>query len=115
MILSIIVVNYNSGTALERTFHFLKRLVGHPQIELIVIDGGSNDESSNIINSYRNRIEKYINEPDGGIYDAMNKGIRISTGKWIWFVNAGDVPLIDSAVCMELINAAENNNCNYIF
>lgn len=115
MILSIIVVNYNSGTSLERTFQALKSLLLHPQVELIVIDGGSSDKSLSIINTYLDFISTYVSEPDKGIYDAMNKGIGFSVGKWIWFINAGDVPQIDAVACIELLSAAESKDCNYIY
>ena len=113
--LSIIVVNYNSGDSLERTFHALNKIVIQPQIELIVIDGGSSDISLNIINSNRNTIDKFICEPDKGIYDAMNKGIGFVTGTWVWFVNAGDIPLIDASTCIELLNTAHCKEYNYIY
>lgn len=115
MLLSIIVVNYNSGISLERTFRALKYLLLPPQVELIVIDGGSSDKSLSVIDTYRDFISKYVSEPDKGIYDAMNKGIGLSVGKWIWFINAGDVPLIDAVACIELLNAAETKDCNYIY
>ena len=62
----------------------------YPNIQYIVIDGGSTNRSLDIIKSYKNRIDYWISEKDNGIYDAMNKGIAIATSEWIIFMNAGD-------------------------
>ncbi len=115
MLLSIIIVNYNSGDSLERTFHALEKLIIQPQVELIVIDGGSNDIGLNIISSHRDDIDKFLCEPDKGIYDAMNKAISLGIGKWVWFINAGDSPLIDANVCIELLNDADSKGYNYVY
>ena len=58
--------------------------------EWIVVDGGSTDGSLEVIKHYKERIDILISEPDNGIYDAMNKGIRLAKGKWINFMNGGD-------------------------
>jgi glycosyltransferase involved in cell wall biosynthesis len=62
----------------------------YPNIEYIIIDGGSTDGSMDIIQSYEGKITKIISEPDKGIYDAMNKGISIATGDVIGFLNSDD-------------------------
>ncbi len=62
----------------------------YPHIEFIVIDGGSTDGTLDLINRYRHAIDKLVVESDHGIYDAMNKGIEVSSGKWLCFLNAGD-------------------------
>lgn len=59
-------------------------------IEFIVIDGGSGEETLSAIRPYLNRIKRFISEPDRGIFDAMNKGIKLATGTWISFMNVGD-------------------------
>lgn len=58
--------------------------------EYIVIDGGSTDGTKEIIERYADRLAYWCSEPDGGIYDAMNKGISHATGGWINFLNCGD-------------------------
>ncbi len=60
------------------------------QLELIVVDGGSTDGTLEILGGYRDRINTLISEPDDGIYDAMNKGIRHATGDVVGILNADD-------------------------
>ena len=62
----------------------------YSNIEYIVIDGGSTDGTVDEIKKYADRLAYWVSEPDKGIYDAMNKGIRQAHGKWINFMNAGD-------------------------
>jgi glycosyltransferase involved in cell wall biosynthesis len=62
----------------------------YPGIEYLVIDGGSSDGSLEIIRKYRERIHRIVSEPDSGIYDAMNKGIRLSSGSLIGILNSDD-------------------------
>ena len=89
MKVSIITVCYNAILGIEKT---IKSIVGqtYPEIEYIVIDGGSTDGTLDVIYKYRDKISYFVSEPDGGIYDAMNKGIGVATGEWINFMNAGD-------------------------
>lgn len=90
--LSIIIATYNAETTLQQC---LDSIISQKDeaIELIIIDGGSKDETINIVNRNSDFIDKYISEPDNGIYDAWNKGIKISTGHWIMFVGADDTIL----------------------
>lgn len=89
MKVSVITVCYNAIIGIDKT---IKSVIGqtYPEIEYIVIDGGSTDGTLDVINKYREKISYFVSEPDGGIYDAMNKGIRAATGEWINFMNAGD-------------------------
>lgn len=63
----------------------------HPDIEVIVIDGASTDGTQDIVKRLGDRIHHFLSEPDKGIYDAMNKGLRAATGEVVGFVNAGDL------------------------
>lgn len=60
-------------------------------IEYIVVDGGSTDGTREFIEAYNDQIDRWVSEPDKGIYDAMNKGLRMATGDFVWFMNAGDL------------------------
>jgi len=87
--ISIITVVKNGSEYLEETIQSVLDQTYSP-IEYIIVDGDSTDNSLEIINKYDKYISKWISEPDHGIYDAMNKGISLSTGAWINFMNAGD-------------------------
>lgn len=88
-LITIITINYNSKVGLERT---LKSVVNqtYQNFEYIVIDGGSNDGSKELIELYSNKITYWISEPDNGVYNAMNKGILKATGEYLLFLNSGD-------------------------
>jgi glycosyltransferase involved in cell wall biosynthesis len=96
--LTIITVTYNAALFVERT---LKSLAVQSQtnFEYIVIDGNSKDDTLHILSKYSFLISKLISEPDNGIYDAMNKGLKLATGKYVWFMNAGDEVYDEDTVC----------------
>ncbi|MEG2855047.1 glycosyltransferase family 2 protein [Bacteroides sp.] len=87
--LSIITVTYNAEQVLETTLQSVISQTYH-HIEYILIDGASKDRTLAIAEKYRDRIQLLISEPDGGLYDAMNKGIALATGEYVCFLNAGD-------------------------
>lgn len=86
---SIITVCYNSEADIENTIKSVVPFVSDI-VEYVVIDGGSTDNTLQILNKYKNKISILVSEPDKGIYDAMNKGIRKANGKWLIFINCGD-------------------------
>ena len=88
-IFSIITVTYNAESTIEATMRSVKQQTFRP-IEHIIIDGASKDNTLYIINKYKDDTTKVISEPDKGLYDAMNKGIRLATGTYLCFLNAGD-------------------------
>lgn len=87
--ISVVTVCYNVADTIE---HTMLSVLGqtYPDVEYIVIDGGSDDGTADIIRKYANRLAYWVSEPDKGIYDAMNKGIAVATGDYINFMNAGD-------------------------
>ena len=86
---SVITVVFNDLTGLSKTFCNV-RAQTHLDVELIVVDGASNDGCEAFIKDRENDIDVFISEPDKGIYDAMNKGARHATGDYLIFMNAGD-------------------------
>ena len=86
---SIITITYNAERWLERTILSVLSQ-SYPNIEYILIDGASKDKTVEIIKQYESGIASWISEPDKGLYDAMNKGLRRATGDYVWFLNAGD-------------------------
>ena len=88
--ISIITISYNSSLVIERTIESIKDL-NFKKFEYIVVDGQSTDLTNKILYKYREMINVLIIEPDNGIYDAMNKAVRASSGRWLIFMNAGDI------------------------
>lgn len=88
-LISIITVVFNGEKYLEKTILSVINQK-YENIEYIIIDGGSTDETLNIIKKYEDKIDYWVSEKDSGIYDAMNKGINVAHGLWIGFINAGD-------------------------
>ncbi len=87
-IISVITINYNDGDKLART---IKSVINQDYnfIEYIVVDGFSTDQSLAVANQYAHKLT-VISEPDRGLYDAMNKGIKRASGEWLIFMNSGD-------------------------
>ena len=86
---SIITVTYNAGKVLEDTIQSVISQT-YRNVEYIIVDGNSKDNTQEIIGKYSKHISKMVSEPDKGLYDAMNKGLQMATGEYVWFVNAGD-------------------------
>lgn len=87
--ISILTVCYNSGFTIRDAIESVIAQ-DYPNIEYIIVDGGSNDDTKSIIDSYSHHISKYMSEPDGGIYDAMNKAIKMASGDVIGLLNSDD-------------------------
>ncbi len=89
MKISLITVSFNSGATIRDTIESI-RSQNYPNIEYIVVDGNSKDGTVEIIKSFESEIDKWISEPDKGIYDAMNKAIRMTTGDAVGILNSDD-------------------------
>jgi len=109
-LLSIITVVYNGVESIEKTISSVTSL-SYENIEYIIIDGASIDGTVDVIRRYDYLIDCWISEEDDGIYDAMNKGIALSTGDYLWFVNSGDVAL---TVPVSLNYYSDNNGMTLI-
>lgn len=90
MKISIITVVYNNAQTIRDAIQSVLSQ-DYPNIEYIIIDGGSSDGTLSIINEYKEQISYFISERDNGLYDAMNKGIRVSTGEIIGILNSDDL------------------------
>ena len=87
-LISVITVCYNAAPLIEET---ILSVLGqdYPNLEYLIVDGASTDGTLDIVRKYADRV-KFVSEPDKGIYDAMNKGLKKATGEWVNFMNAGD-------------------------
>ena len=88
--LSIITINRNDAQGLEKTLESIWKKQSFKDFEHIIIDGASTDNSINIIKKYASHLSYWVSEPDKGIYNAMNKGIRKASGEYLIFMNSGD-------------------------
>ncbi|MCD9513349.1 glycosyltransferase [Photobacterium carnosum] len=115
-VLSIITVNYNDADGLYKTLNSIDKALSKykSKYELYVIDGGSKDDSLNVIKEYENIINDYISEKDNGIYDAMNKGLSYVSGDFLLFLNSGDYFNIGANID-SLFNEIEYNKDMVIF
>jgi glycosyltransferase involved in cell wall biosynthesis len=87
--ISIITVCYNAEKQLKKTIDSVINQT-YKNIEFIIIDGASSDNSLELLKTYSSSINFWVSEPDHGIYDAMNKGLSVATGDYVQFLNAGD-------------------------
>lgn len=89
MIVTIITVCRNHAKELERTIRSVESQTWQEK-EYLVIDGASTDDTLDVIKAHEASITRWVSEPDQGIYDAMNKGVKMAQGEWVIFMNAGD-------------------------
>lgn len=111
--ISIITICYNCATDLERTIKSVLCQT-YDKIEYIIVDGGSTDETTHILNLYKDHVDYIISEPDEGIYDALNKGIRNATGEWLLCLNAGDT-LCNENVLVDILSNEIPHNITFIY
>ncbi len=87
--ITVLTVVFNAGELLIPTLESVLALKG-PDIEYIVVDGGSKDNTVDVLRRYDDRVDYWVSERDAGIYDAMNKGIALARGTFIYHLNIGD-------------------------
>lgn len=109
---TIVTVCYNAVDVIENTILSVVNQA-YPNIEYVIIDGGSTDGTVEVIRKYVDRISKWVSEPDKGIYDAMNKAIDMATGDWINYMNAGDC--FASNMVVEDMMTGVDSGCDVIF
>ena len=112
MKVSIITISFNADKTIEKT---LSSVAGqsYNNIEHIIVDGGSKDNTLKICNSFHH-VSKIISEPDNGVYDAFNKGLKLATGDIIGFLNADDIFFNENSV-QEIANAFSNNKTDIVY
>ncbi|SFG92862.1 glycosyltransferase family 2 protein [Pedobacter insulae] len=113
MKISIITVVYNGKAFLEDCIKSVIEQT-YPEIEYIVIDGGSKDGSLEVIEKYKAHIDHFVSEKDEGMYDALNKGIRIATGEVVGILNADDM-LAAPDVIESIANCFTNEDPDALF
>ena len=89
MLLSIVTINFNNCCGLQKTIESVVKQT-FKDFEWIVIDGGSTDGSRELIERYADHFSYWVSEPDRGVYNAMNKGIKVAKGDYLQFLNSGD-------------------------
>ena len=87
--LSIITITFNAQHTLERTIASVEAQ-SFPGIEYIIVDGASSDSTPDIVRRHAGSVSRFVSEPDDGLYFAMNKGLDLASGDYVWFLNAGD-------------------------
>lgn len=110
-LLSIITINYNNKEGLIRTIESIKSQKSR-EFEYIVIDGGSTDGSVDVLKENGQFIDYWVSEPDSGIYNAMNKGVKASRGTFCQFLNSGDW-LFSDKVIEEIIPILKDKESQY--
>lgn len=116
MKISLITITYNSGKTLRDTMHSVLAQT-YKNIDYIVVDGDSTDDTLEIIKEYEPKFEgrmRYISEHDNGIYDAMNKGIKMAQGKVVGILNSDDV-FFNNDVLMRIVQSFEENDIDCLF
>ncbi|KAM3095912.1 glycosyltransferase family 2 protein [Phormidesmis sp. 146-35] len=113
MKVSIITVVYNGRKTIEDT---VKSVLSqdYPDIEHIIIDGASTDGTVAVLQSYRHQIAQFISEPDRGIYDAMNKGIKLASGEIIGILNSDDF-YADTNIISTVVKQFEQTQADSVF
>ena len=125
-LITIITITYNAETVLEKTLQSILNQT-NKDFEYIIVDGASKDKTVEIIKKYENLISenqyeglkkeqfRWISEPDSGLYDAMNKGIKMAAGEFVWFMNAGD-KIYDYTIVQKISDSIQKNpQCDVVY
>lgn len=113
MKISIITVVFNGVQTIKDTIESVLNQ-DNQKIEYIIVDGGSTDGTLGIIEKYKDKISNYISQPDKGIYNAMNKGLKLASGEIIAFLNSDDI-YADNSVLSEIAAVIREKNLDALF
>lgn len=113
MLISVITVCYNSANTICNTLRSVCEQ-SYEHIEHIIVDGGSTDDTLMVVAAEGSHVAKLISERDGGIYDAMNKGLQLATGEVVGFLNSDDF-YADSSVIAKIAEAFDDNSVEACF
>ncbi len=113
MKISILTISFNSAGTISDTIKSV-RSQDYKDIEYIVVDGSSKDETVNIIRSNEDIITKWISEPDKGIYDAMNKAMKMATGEVVGILNSDDF-YSDQTIITQVASAFKDPSIDAVF
>jgi glycosyltransferase involved in cell wall biosynthesis len=111
-VISVITIVYNGESYIEKTILSVINQT-YKNIEFIVVDGQSKDNTVNIVSKYKDRIRHFISEKDNGIYDAMNKGLKLASGEFVNFLNGGDYFYDDHTI--EKIFSQRADQWNFVY
>ena len=111
--ISVVTVVFNGGAFIEET---IKSVVSqnYTNIEYIIIDGKSTDGTLDIVLRYKDKISRIISEKDTGLYDAMNKGLRVATGDFVLFLNCGD-RFSDCGTLSEIFSGRDFSDADVVY
>ena len=113
MKVSIITASYNNIDTISATIDSVLSQT-YPDIEYIIVDGGSTDGTIELIRNYEAGVTKWVSEPDGGIYFALNKGIKMASGDIIGFLHADDV-LHDYFIIAKIVDIFLKSSCHAVY
>lgn len=113
--ISLVIATWNASGTLQRCLDSIAPQKMSGVIEVIVVDGGSKDDTLKIVRGNSKVVDQWISEKDQGIYDAWNKGVKLSTGDWIAFVGADDQLFPDAVQCwMRILKNLSNQDYDFI-
>ena len=113
-LITIITASYNAARDLSTAIQSIRNQ-NYKNIEYIVVDGASTDGTLDVLKANEDVIDYWVSEPDSGIYDAWNKGVKLSRGDWIAFLGADDIYLDGAIECyVTLINCSTESSPEYI-
>jgi glycosyltransferase involved in cell wall biosynthesis len=110
--LSIISITYNNIKGLTKTLALFQSFDFNSEIEVVIVDGGSKDETLDFLKN-QTLTNNWVSESDKGIYDAMNKGLEMATGEYVWFLNAGDYVFSKESLMLILEGLKTNPDAVY--